>query len=109
MDVKLFAVRTVYFHGQEPGEPRIYGERVLLFRADTVEEAWQLAEDEAKEYLTLNPSFRRIGRFEAFRLQEDPKDRNGVEVWSGLLASALEPDVFYRERYEEPIEGFIEE
>ncbi len=80
-----------------------------MFRADTLEEAILRAEAEAGRYVALNPSFRRIGHFEAFLLPEAVEDVDGVQTWSSLLASDLEPETFYREHYEEPSKGFLED
>jgi hypothetical protein len=84
-----FAIRAVYRHAQEPDGIYTYEERLLLFRADGVGEAFALAEDESRRYLELNPGFQRIGEWIAFGVNADDGELNGSELWSSLARSEL--------------------
>jgi hypothetical protein len=90
-------MRAVYLHGHEDGE-RFYEERIVLFRADTVESAFELAERDSKRYLQLNPQFQRVGEWIAFGVHA-AADLSGVEIWSGLSHSDLAPTDYYEARY----------
>jgi hypothetical protein len=97
--VNWFSVRSVYLHGEEPNGTPVYEERTLLFRADTPEKAFEMADAESSRYLELNPTFRRVGQPGTFMLSEKGDDLHGAEVWSLLEASSLPPDEFFRTHY----------
>ena len=92
-----WSIRAVYLHGHEDSQ-RLYEERIILFQADTVESAFELAERDSKQYLQLNPQFQRVGEWIAFAVQ-GAEDLSGVEIWSGLSRSDRVPTDYYEARY----------
>jgi hypothetical protein len=97
--VSWFAVRTIYLHGRDPDGRAVYEERTILFRADTPEEAFDLAEAESRRYLEFNPTFEKVAQPSAFLLGEKGNDLHGAEVWSVLSSSELGPDEFVQRHY----------
>jgi hypothetical protein len=92
-----WSIRAVYLHDQEDGE-QLYYERVMLFRADTDEAAFELAQEESKRHLELNPGFRRIGEWVGFTVNK-ADDLSGVEIWGEMSRSDLAPTDYYKARY----------
>ena len=92
-----WSIRSVYLHGQEDGE-QLYYERVMLFRADTDEAAFELAQKDSNRYLELNPGFRRIGEWIVFTVSGSD-DLRGAEIWGEMSRSDLAPTDYYEARY----------
>jgi hypothetical protein len=83
------------------GETDIVEERVVLFRADSFDHALEQAEAEAIEYCADDPaanfSVEALGWWNAYLLADEPD--SGVEVYSRLCNSTLQPDAFLRRYY----------
>ena len=97
--MKWFAIRTVYYRGEEAPGRSVYEERSVLYRAETPEAAFELAEEDNSQYLKLNPTLKRVGNPGAFQLGETGDDLHRAEVWSVLGASPLAPDEYFRRHY----------
>jgi hypothetical protein len=96
-----FAVRSVVEHPTEgldvaAGE-RLYEERVTLWKADSVDDALLLAEDEDRAYCA-GLEATGIGGFSAYVLTVDPGQ--GAEVFALMRTSGLEPDAYYARHFD---------
>ena len=96
MEPSWYAVRcvfrsawTVEEHAETPDE-QLYEERITLWQATSVEEAIALAEGEALEYAGDEDEYLEIAQ--AYQLYEGPAQ--GVEVFSLMRSSDLEPDAY---------------
>jgi hypothetical protein len=69
----------------------LYEERVTIWEADDFDHAIQLAEEEATIY-AANATATFLGFAQAFKIAEPPQ--SGVEVFSLLRDSELEPDEY---------------
>jgi hypothetical protein len=96
--VSSFSVRAIYLHGVESDGVSVYEERIVMFDAPDADAAGKEAENESREYLSVNPGFKRVSPFVIFRIGASLNDR-GTEIWSGLSRSRLEPSGYYRHRY----------
>ena len=94
-----FSIRNIYLRGEESDGSAVYEERSVLFRADSPEQAFEMAEAEAARYLQVNPTFRRVGQPVAFMLGAKEDDLHKAEVWSVLGSSNLGPDEFLQKYY----------
>jgi hypothetical protein len=72
--------------------PDIYEERVTLWRADSLDQAIELAEAEAREYVAGSDA-QWCGLVQAYRLSDDPQAQ-GAEVFSLMRTSDLEPSAY---------------
>ena len=92
-----FGVRCVFeWKGQTGVRKRLYEERVLLWRAVDFDDAITKAEVEAVEYVAgreaADPGPSRYLAFaQAYQLSEWDEPGNGIEVFSMLRGSDLEP------------------
>lgn len=94
-----YSIRAIYEHAPESDGMRLYEERMLLFRAQDIETAFALAENESRQYLTLNPTFERVGEWVAFAVAASENGLEGTEIWSGLSRSSLTGHQYYERRY----------
>jgi hypothetical protein len=87
-----FAVRCVFRHGSAlADEPRLYEERVTLWRAGSAEEAIAAAEEEARSYCDdLDAEY--LGLAQSYALSDVPG--NGVEVFSLMRKSVLDVQAY---------------
>jgi hypothetical protein len=69
----------------------LYEERITLWQADSLDHAIELAEQEAAEYTDDGDEY--LGLSQAYALFE-PVAGHGVEVFSLLRESDLEPDEY---------------
>ncbi|MFG3098023.1 hypothetical protein [Streptomyces sp. NPDC048202] len=80
-------------------ENRPYEERVVLFRARSLDEAIELAEQESAEYAGEN-DFEALGMVQAYRISDrDEEVGAGTEVFSKLHALDLPANEFL-DRYD---------
>ncbi len=98
-NMRWFAVRSLFFHSIDGPGAALYEERICLYRAHDASEAIAAAEEDAGEYLLLNPEFRKAGPLRAFVISGKAEDLHRVEVWSQVLGGTTDVDAFYRERY----------
>ena len=90
-----FSVRTVLRWPRSAGQRkrRLYEERITLWKAESLEEAIELAEIEAKVYAGGEPEY--LDLLQAFWLSEEfTFPHQGVEVFSLLRESDLEPKAY---------------
>ncbi|MEO6809662.1 MAG: DUF4288 domain-containing protein [Isosphaeraceae bacterium] len=87
-DEPWYSARCLFRHIGLPAEPgmAVYEERIVLFRADSFENATRKAEDEAREYTSEEIEY--LGFVELFHLFE-PVVGDGSEVFSLMRTSAL--------------------
>lgn len=92
-----YAVRCIFesnWPRPEPGESQVYEERITLWRADSADQAIELAESEAADYadaITETPS-RYLGLAQSFALFDPPGQ--GAEVFSLMRSSELGADEY---------------
>lgn len=93
-----YSARTFYRWLTWDNEP--YEERVVLFRAHSLDEAIALAEQEAAAYAGAN-DFEALDLVQAYRISDDDEEAVGVgtEVFSKLHALDLTADEFL-DRYD---------
>jgi len=72
-------------------EKYLYEERITLWKAESLDAAIELAEQEAKSYASDGDEF--LGFSQAFALSE-PVAAHGAEVFSLLRESNLEPEEY---------------
>lgn len=88
-----YSVRCIFRWAPRPNQKakHLYEERITLWQANDMDHAIQLAEQEAEIYATEDMEF--LGLSQAFELFEQIQ-ANGVEVFSLLRSSDLEPDSY---------------
>ena len=96
MAVEWYAVRCVFrsawaesSEGLPPDE-HLYEERITLWQASSMEEAFALAEAEAAEYADEEDDY--LDLAQAYKLFDEPG--HGAEVFSLMRSSELEPDAY---------------
>jgi len=90
-----FSVRTVLRWPPRPEQRKryLYEERITLWKAESLDEAIELAEIEAKVYLGGQTEY--LDLLQAFWLSEEfTLPHQGVEVFSLLRESDLEPKAY---------------
>jgi hypothetical protein len=98
--MKWFAVQSVFRHGDHEPDAAKYEERVVMYRADTVERAIERAKTDNAAYLRANPEFSEVGHVSVFALNANADDLNGTEVWSCLHRGPSRSEDFWAGRYE---------
>lgn len=93
MDIASFSVRCLFRWESRPDQKaaHLYEERITLWQASSINEAIELAEQEAEEYASDGMEF--LGYSQAFALFE-PVPANAIEVFSLLRESDLEPEQY---------------
>lgn len=86
-----YSVRCIFRWAPHPEQKakHLYEERITLWQADNIDHAIQLAEQEAEAYASEDMEF--LGFSQAYALFEQVQ-ANGIEVFSLLRHSDLEPD-----------------
>ncbi|OZG71129.1 hypothetical protein BTA51_22385 [Hahella sp. CCB-MM4] len=96
--MEWYGVRSLFHFGINSKGINVFEERVVVFRANSFEEAHRKAELEAEAYA-------KDGEFElhqeqlAYKQDGEPLV-DGYEVWSELYEADMSLNDFYRERYE---------
>ncbi len=95
-----FSVRSVFRSDlTEDGKPRrCFEERVVLFRAASVEEAMAKGEAEAKRYAEAWPHPKILDRVVVFSILEEEL-QEGDEVWSCIRGINVSDEEFLRQIY----------
>lgn len=104
---KWFGVKTLYrLEGKSvtPGM-QCYEERVTIWRADSFEEAIEMASLEAQEYAEGTGTYLRF--CQAFEMYNDPKD--GAEVYSIQREDERDPNTYIDAMYDTGREYSIKE
>ena len=99
IDQSWFAVRTLFCHSKSKMGKAIYEEKITLYLAAGINEAQQLAESDANQYVELNNGFSQLKTYEIFVLGHDDSRLDKHEVWSTLLEGPEDIDTFVREKY----------
>lgn len=89
-----FSVRCIFRWEQKPEQQRqlLYEERITLWRARDLDAAAEMAEQEARQYADDN-EVEYLEHWQAYQLFEEV-DAQGVEVFSLLRESDLEPEMY---------------
>lgn len=92
-----YAVRTVYQFGTKSDGTNIFEERVVVFEADSFDDALSKADAESRKYEQDNGF---VAHEDQMAYQQDG-DRliDGYEVWSQLFEARSSLSEFYSERY----------
>jgi Domain of unknown function (DUF4288) len=97
---RWFGIRTIFLWGKRKNDGlNVFEERVVVFSADTVEDALAKAEREAEEYAAANRMEAQHGLQVAYYQDGDPLI-DGYEVWSELYQSSENLESFVQSRYE---------
>lgn len=96
-----FGVRSLFRSDRtDNGQPcRAFEERVVLFRAESFEEALAKGEAEAKEYAAGGSPTKVLDHIVAFSIHDD-EIGEGVEVWSCIRGLDISDEEFVRRFYE---------
>ena len=97
-----FAVRMIYEHSRR-AKRGVFEERIVLFQAEDIDTAHALALEDSRQYLEINPKFKRSNHVEIYALGKANTSLHGAEIWSNLLVSPQSLDELVRNRYEEPV------
>ena len=98
--MKWYAIRTVYFWGQKSDRKNVFEERVVAFKAQSEEKAYEKAREESEAYASKRKDRKyeiypeRVG----YRLDEKSLI-DGYEVWSEMFESDESLEEFYKNRY----------
>lgn len=86
-----YSVRCIFRWGprQDQKAKHLYEERITLWQAKSIDHAIELAEQEAEVYASEDMEF--LGYSQAYALFA-PVTANGIEVFSLLRESDLDPD-----------------
>ncbi len=93
-----FAIRSIYLFGKKQDGTNIFEERVVVFLADTADEAFAKAEREADRYASLHKMERHP--LQVAYVQDGDALIDGYDVWSELYQSSEDLDSFVKSRYE---------
>jgi hypothetical protein len=97
---RWFGIRTIFLWGKRTNDGlNVFEERVVVFSADTGEEALVKAKREAEDYAASNSMEALHGLLVAYH-QDGDQLIDGYEVWSELYQSSEELDSFVQSRYE---------
>lgn len=91
-DEPWYSVRCVFSLHAPDGSP-VFEERVTLWRSDSFEQAVALAAAEAQQY-AQDVEGQYLGFAQAFHLASGPDLAQGVEAFSLIRASDLDPDAY---------------
>ena len=91
--MESFSVRCIFKWSQKVDQKlkHLYEERITLWQAESLEQAIEFAENEASEYSNEFCEF--LGFSQAYAMFELAQD-NGIEVFSLLRESDLEPEQY---------------
>jgi hypothetical protein len=89
---RWYSVRCVFHWTSYEDKP--YEERITLWRAKSMEEAIEFAENEAADYATSGNEFTYLGFAQGYALDEDIELGSGSEVFSLLRGSELPPEEY---------------
>lgn len=92
----VYSVRSVILWPEREGQKLdyLYEERITLWQAESMDDAIDLAEAEAKEYAD-GDDFIVLGLFQGYSISEaDLGIEQGTEVFSLLRESDLDPDAY---------------
>lgn len=97
-----YSVKGLFrWYFKESGEPERIEERVVLFQAESLDQALDFAAAEAKRYCSPDPKanfqIEPMGWWRAYWVGEDPA--TGVEVFSRSCKTTLSGDAFIRRYY----------
>lgn len=90
-DEDWYTVRCVFRWVEWERSP--YEERITLWRAESLDDAIERAEREAREYARRN-NVEFSGFAQAYKLAEDQSPESGMEIFSLLRDSDLDPDAY---------------
>ena len=96
-DVFWYAVRTIYTVMKKRSNNFVYEERICVFKANSIDEAFIKAKYEGEEYASSN-NFIRHKFMVSYMLDLDPLIDNH-EVWSEYFETELEISEFIDNRY----------
>jgi len=90
-----YAVKCIFSHPSRAREKEghLYEERITLWKANSWNEAFEKAKEEAKKYEEEDCIF--IKALEAFHLF-DQKVGNGTEVWSVMRSSHFDAETYMK-------------
>ncbi len=91
--MESYSVRCLFRWQPRPDQHAkyLYEERITLWRAESIDQAIELAEQEARAYANCGDEF--LGYSQAYALVE-PTTADGLEVFSLLRESNLEPEKY---------------
>ena len=92
-----YAIRTVYQFGTKNDGTNVFEERVVVFEAESWEEAHAKGEAESDDSATQNDLTAYSER--SGYLQDGEPFVDGYEVWSELFEDKSELEAFYLKRY----------
>jgi len=93
-----YAIRSTFCVGVKD-DSNVYEERIVVFRAESIEEAFSKAKIEAKQYESES-GFEWIGQLDSYHIFDPEEISEGREVWSEYQESRLGTDAFLKEKYE---------
>jgi hypothetical protein len=93
--MESFSVRCIFkwFPRADQKLKYLYEERITLWQAENLEQAIEFAENEALEYSEESCEF--LGYSQGYALFESSQE-NGIEVFSLLRESNLEPELYLK-------------
>lgn len=101
-----YSVKCIFLHNHlaAPDGKSVYEERIVLFAANSLDEALQLAETEAESYARANGDIQYCQFASAYQLP-DGEIMAGAEVYSLMRRSPLEPKEFIDKYYDDGTES----
>jgi len=93
-----YAIRSTFRIGVKD-DSNIYEERIVVFRAESIEEAFSKAKKEAEQY-EYESGFEWIGQLDSYHIFDPEEISEGREVWSEYQESELNADEFLNEKYQ---------
>jgi hypothetical protein len=92
-----FGVRSLYQFGTKADGTTIFEERIVVFEAETSDEALNRGADEAERYAEEN-GFEVLSKWDGYE-QDGDSLIDGYEVWSQLFEARMSLEEFYATRY----------
>jgi len=101
--MESFSVRCIFKWSPRADQKLkyLYEERITLWRAENINQAIQFAEKEASEYSDESCEF--LGFSQGYAMYESAQE-NGIEVFSLLRESDLEPELYLNSFFDSGLE-----
>ena len=101
--MESFSVRCIFEWSPREDQTlkHLYEERITLWQAESIDQAIELAEKEASEYSDESCEF--LGFSQGYAMYDSAQE-NGIEVFSLLRESDLEPELYLNSFFDSGLE-----
>jgi len=99
-DEPWYSAKCIFRHNdRKDGDSNMYEERIVLLKAENLDEAIIRAENEAKQYVSDLPTCEYLGFVDVFHLFDETIE-DGTEVYSLMRQSKLDKEKYLNNFYD---------